>query len=118
VLLACFQDISSDFRLAQLESKGITVQTYLHLMSPGVGWLFQMAAKGATKELFTDLFGEYMDHCNNSMVLRHIIQVGVRIVREGGSPTCLDARFVSILSLPVVYAKKLVLLQAWDAGIA
>ncbi len=69
------QDISSEHRLAQLESKGLSVQVYMHLMSPAVGWLFQMAGKGASKELFADLFSEYLEHCNNTMVLRHIIQV-------------------------------------------
>ena len=44
-------------------------------MSPGVGWLFAMAGRGATKDLFTDLFASYLEHCNNTMVLRHILEV-------------------------------------------
>jgi hypothetical protein len=71
--LFSFKDVTSEHRLSVLESKNLSVAGYLHIMSPAVGWLFQLAARGATKELFTDLFAEYLDNCKSAMVLRHIV---------------------------------------------
>lgn len=69
------QDISSEHRLSLLEGMNITVPTYLNIMSPALGWLLGMAGKGSSKELFTSLFSQYREQCNNTMVLKHFVDV-------------------------------------------
>ena len=72
--LFSFKDITSEHRLAFLEAKGLSVASYLHIMSPAVGWLFGMAGKGGDRELFTNLFAEYLEHCKSTMVLKHLVE--------------------------------------------
>ena len=47
---------------------------YVRLLSPGVQWLMKQVGKSATKELFQSVLHQYRQHCNDAMVLGHIIE--------------------------------------------
>ena len=46
---------------------------YLHLMSPAVGWIIQIAGKHSSKANFTTALKHYRDYCSNTMVLNHML---------------------------------------------
>lgn len=69
-----FQDVFSPHRLALLESKGLTTDQYLHILSPALSWLYSMAGSGSSKDGFNEIFGDYLAKCGSGVVLMHILK--------------------------------------------
>jgi len=78
---AMTQDMMYSFKMlrdthhqVELVRCGIPEDQYVRLMSPGVQWMMKQVGKNATKELFQSMLQHYRQHCNDAMVLGHIIE--------------------------------------------
>ena len=72
-VLTSFDMIDCPHQVSELRRCNISRAQYLHTMSPGLEWLMKSAGKTANKETFQGLLQLYRDKCNDSMVLKHII---------------------------------------------
>ena len=78
---AMTQDMMYSFKMLrdthhqiELVRCGIPEDAYVRLMSPGVQWMMKQVGKNASKELFQSMLHHYRQHCNDAMVLGHIIE--------------------------------------------
>lgn len=78
--LSMFQDITFSFKmlraehhLSELTRWKLSGPSYLRLMSPGVEWILKCVVRHPTKDIFQGVLQQYRDHCNDSMVLKYII---------------------------------------------
>lgn len=71
--LFAFKTLRDTHHQIELVRCGIDEARYVHLMVPGVDWVCKCVGLGATKEDFQTILHQYREHCNDAMVLRHII---------------------------------------------
>jgi len=74
--LAALNSASTSSRghlLRELKRKNIPLSAYLHLMSPGLEWIIRTVGRSASREVFQNILHLYREHCNESVVLRHIL---------------------------------------------
>lgn len=73
-LMYSFKMLRDTHHQIELVRCGIPEDQYVRLMSPGVQWVMKQVGKNATKELFQNILHHYRQHCNDAMVLGHIIE--------------------------------------------
>eukprot|EP00605_Chrysophyceae_sp_TOSAG23-4_P002182 GSChrysophyteH1.ASY1.ANO1.2412.1 assembled CDS len=72
-MMYSFKMLRDTHHQVELVRCGIPEEEYVRLMSPAVGWMMKQVGKNATKELFQSILHHYREHCNDAMVLGHII---------------------------------------------
>lgn len=58
---------------AELEKKKIAPRQYFYLLSPAVEWMMKCVGRGASRDTFQSVLQLFRDTCNDTMVLRHVI---------------------------------------------
>jgi len=72
-VLSSFDMVDSTHHQQEMKRCKISRSEYLHVMSPGLQWLLKSVGKSSNKETFQGLLQLYREKCNDSMVLKHII---------------------------------------------
>lgn len=72
--LTTFQMFKQSHHTASLRRCGISQKDYLHSMSPGIEWVMRSVGRNASKEVFQGLLQHYREVCNDSLVLKFIIE--------------------------------------------
>jgi hypothetical protein len=85
--LFCFTMLRGPAFLAELKQVGVEPNEYSRLMSPGIEWMCKTVGKAkssslgggvggsgvSSKDIFQSVLRQYKEHCNDAMVLNHII---------------------------------------------
>jgi hypothetical protein len=84
---------------AELEKKKIQPKQYFYLLSPAIEWMLKVVGRGASRETFQSVLQLFRDTCDDTLVLRHIIEafdashyahaaLGMVTLAKGASVTC------------------------------
>ena len=71
--LFSYKDLRDTHHQIELVRCGIDEARYVHLMVPGIDWITKCVGLGAQKDDFQTILHQYREHCNDAMVLRHLI---------------------------------------------
>ena len=58
---------------AEYTRSGLTAAAYARLLAPAVEWIITCVGRSASKDVFQSTLQMFRDHCNDAMVLSHII---------------------------------------------
>lgn len=72
-IFSSFKMLKQPFHVSELVRWKVTHREYMRLMSPGIEWTLKCVGKNATREIFQGILALYRDQCNDSTVLKHII---------------------------------------------
>jgi len=59
--------------LKELSRLSINQRDYLHVLSPAIDWIMRIVSLNSDKELFQSTLFQYREHCNDAIMLKHII---------------------------------------------
>ena len=71
--LFSYKDLRDTHHQVELVRCGIDEARYVHLMVPGIDWITKCVGLGAKKGDFQTILHQYREHCNDAMVLKHLI---------------------------------------------
>jgi hypothetical protein len=78
--LSMMQDVLYSFKMlkephhaSELTRFKLSSADYIRLLAPGMEWVLHCVGKSASKEVFQGLLQQFRDSCNDTMVLKHII---------------------------------------------
>ena len=71
--LFSYKDLRDTHHQIELVRCGIDEARYVHLMAPGIDWITKCVGLQAKKEDFQTILHQYREHCNDAMVLKHLI---------------------------------------------
>jgi len=69
-----FRMLGQEHHLSELQRLKFAEKDYIRLLSPGVEWVLKYVGRTATREVFQSILQQFREHCNDAMVLRHIIE--------------------------------------------